>query len=206
MRKLVLAVAFLAAYGASVASSQPFDESWVEIAHAPVSYFVCPAGDGAWLTTAFAEGGVTVDGTITLHLLDILHDPIPFYPAEDIWLESSQGDLAHRIGGTIADRDTDAAGITVWQLPLRAGGTWTPGSTLRVMIAGMVLQRPGLQARHNSPDINGDLDVNLADLTAFASDYHGAYAYRSDYNWDGAINLTDVSAVAVHYGHAALRR
>ncbi len=206
MRFFLLAAAFLAASAASVATSQWFEESWAEIAHQPVSYFVCPAGDGVWLTTAFAEGGVTVDGTITLHLLDMLQDPIPFYPAEDIWIESSQDDLLHRTGGTIADHDTDADGITVWQLPLRAGGTWTPGSTLRVVIAGMILQRPGLQARHNSPDINGDLDVNLADLSAFAGDYHGVYAYRSDYNWDGAINLTDVSAVAAHYGHEALRR
>ena len=206
MRILVGFAVFLAASAAAVAMSQPFDESWAEIAHSPVSYFVCPAGDGVWLTTAFAEGGVMVNGTITLHLLDMLQDPIPFYPAEDIWLRSSHDDLVHRSGGTIADRDTNSDGITVWQLPLRAGGTWTPGSTLQVMISGMPLQQPGLQARHNSPDINGDLEVNLADLSAFASNYYGVYAYRCDYNWDGAINLTDVSALAMHYGHEALRR
>jgi hypothetical protein len=206
MRILVFAAAFLAASTAGVASAQWFDECWAEIAHQPVSYFVCPAGDGGWLSAAFAEGGATVNGTITLHMLDLLDDPIPYYPAEDIWLESSHDDLVFPVGGTIPDRDTDTNGITVWQLPLGAGGTWTPGSTLHVVIAGVSPVQPALQVRHNSPDINGDLEASLADLTAFATDYFGVYAYRSDYNWDGAINLADVSALAAHYGHVALRR
>jgi hypothetical protein len=46
------------------------------------------------------------------------------------------------------------------------------------------------------PDINGDLQVNLADLTAFSQDFHGDYDYRSDFHWDGQLDLTDLTIMA----------
>jgi hypothetical protein len=45
-----------------------------------------------------------------------------------------------------------------------------------------------------SPDLNGDLIVNLLDIAAFAADFFsGVYAYRSDFNNDGVLNLADIS-------------
>ncbi|MBU8921378.1 MAG: hypothetical protein KOO63_06115 [Bacteroidales bacterium] len=52
----------------------------------------------------------------------------------------------------------------------------------------------------NSPDITGDLDVNLADVSCFAQDYAGSYNYRSDFNYDGIINLADVSILSSSVG------
>jgi Dockerin type I domain len=45
----------------------------------------------------------------------------------------------------------------------------------------------------NSPDINGDLAVDLLDITTFIADLNGSYNYRSDFNFDGAIDLLDLS-------------
>ena len=54
---------------------------------------------------------------------------------------------------------------------------------------------------YNSPDINGDLIVNLTDISLFAVDFFGAvYMYRSDFNYDGAINLTDLAMLAPTIG------
>jgi hypothetical protein len=52
----------------------------------------------------------------------------------------------------------------------------------------------------NSPDINGDLQVNLSDVVAFTQDYFGAYNYRSDFFWDGVLNLSDVARMAQGMG------
>ena len=49
----------------------------------------------------------------------------------------------------------------------------------------------------NSPDLNGDLLVNLADLSLFAQDYFGPYNYRSDLRWDGDLDLGDLVVFAV---------
>ncbi len=52
----------------------------------------------------------------------------------------------------------------------------------------------------NSPDINGDLYVNLLDVAAFTRDYYGAYEFRSGLARDAVLNLADV-AVMVAYIH-----
>lgn len=45
-------------------------------------------------------------------------------------------------------------------------------------------------------DINGDLVVNLADLSLFATDFFVLYNYRSDFHFDGILNLLDVTRFA----------
>lgn len=47
----------------------------------------------------------------------------------------------------------------------------------------------------NSPDINGDLVVNLQDIQLFVADYHGAYSFRSDFNFDGEVDLSDLAVL-----------
>lgn len=77
----------------------------------------------------------------------------------------------------------------VWLLELPSG-TWSPLSSTPLSIS------------YNSPDINGDLRVDLSDVTFFAHDYFGVYDYRSDFNYDGVVNLTDVSMFAPELGAA----
>jgi hypothetical protein len=49
---------------------------------------------------------------------------------------------------------------------------------------------------YNSPDLNGDLVVNLTDLALFAGDFFGPYVLRSDLYRDSQINLQDLAVFA----------
>ncbi len=99
-------------------------------------------------------------------------------------------------GAFPADVDTDADGWTEWARPLRGGG-WSEGPAL-IYVEGFPAQYDNwysvesLPVRLLSPDIDGDLKVNLTDLVYFASDYFGAYTYRSDLSWDGCYSLSDI--------------
>ena len=55
--------------------------------------------------------------------------------------------------------------------------------------------------RFNSPDMNGDLVINLVDVSLFAQVYLGGYSYSADFYWDGLLNMVDVAILAQHYGH-----
>lgn len=44
----------------------------------------------------------------------------------------------------------------------------------------------------NSPDITGDLIVDLSDTVLFSSDISNVYNYRSDFNYDGVVNMSDL--------------
>lgn len=54
----------------------------------------------------------------------------------------------------------------------------------------------------SSPDLNGDLVVNIADYGAFSVVYTGDYDLQADYNHDGVVNLGDIAILAQHAGHA----
>jgi hypothetical protein len=52
-----------------------------------------------------------------------------------------------------------------------------------------------------SPDINGDLLVDLIDLSIFAAEFPpNPYGPCSDLNDDGAVDLIDLSNFAFHFG------
>lgn len=57
-----------------------------------------------------------------------------------------------------------------------------------------------LQLFINSPDINGDLRVNLTDNVWFARDLNGPYNYRSDFNYDGVIDSNDAAIMTQAVG------
>lgn len=128
--------------------------------------------------------------------------PIPGYPFQDIWWDDpGTGELSMCQGGSVADANTDGFGNTTIS-GAAAGGGWTL-SGCRVYLAGVaVLGGPtagllGLDV--NSPDINGDLIVNLVDLGAFSQDFNNpAYNFRSDFTCDGIENLADVGRFAIH--------
>lgn len=57
----------------------------------------------------------------------------------------------------------------------------------------------------NSADINGDGTVDLLDVTILSRDQDmlekaNIYNYRSDFNWDGAIDETDTPMMSAAWG------
>jgi hypothetical protein len=163
------------------------------------SLLVVPDGVGNPFTEAFDEQGNVVDATITLHLRDSQGMPFFFFPREDLWLETVDGGLVSCIWGLIADDHTDHNGMTQWIEPAIAGG-YSEGPVLVFVNGSPLTSNPGLPLRFNSPDINGDLVVNLADVVIFAGDYFSGYQYRSDLVRDGVLNLSDIALFSLHVG------
>jgi hypothetical protein len=189
-----LATLAAVALGASALATEIPDpaNSWYVIEGAAIgaSIYVVPDGSGRPLTEAYAEGGNVVDATITVYLLDIWGDPVPDYPAEDIWIATVDGGLVACPGGATADAPTDAFGETHFQDPLEAGG-WSATEAVQVFVAGLPLVGAPLELRLNSADIDGDLEVDLTDIVLFAQTL-GDYDYAVDYNYDGAVDLADI--------------
>lgn len=156
-------------------------------------------GAGYAFTQAHQAGGAVVDGTITLTLVNYLGDPLPNHPAEDFWLTTTLNGLVFPAGGTIADAATNASGITVWQQPLAAGGcTVTEGVV--VLVEGLPLNQAPVDLKFVSADINGDLLVNISDLSSFAAAYSGVYSACADLSYDGLINISDLTLFSQAYG------
>lgn len=164
-----------------------------------LSLVVLPDGSGdpfthAYLPSTSALGPQIVDATIMLQVLDTSDVPIANFPAEDLWLDSLDGGMVACTGGTIADVNTDSQGRTFWANPLRAGGH--SEARLQVYINGDSAIWDGAPIHVKSPDLDGNLLVNLVDVGLFASDFASGYAYRSDFNQDAALNLADVRILA----------
>lgn len=163
----------------------------VTAAPGPVSICNVPDGSGQRLRACYLYGGQEVDARITLTVLDMFDDPVFLYPHEDLWLESADGALAICPGGTVADEPTNIDGETTFSHQLFAGGQ---GIGTVVMINGDALDQEPFAIDHNSPDLTGDLVVDLSDIATWASDWAtGVYRYRSDLHWDGVLDISDVA-------------
>ncbi|MBK7769338.1 MAG: hypothetical protein IPI48_02060 [bacterium] len=167
----------------------------------PVMYNL-PNGLGTTFANARSTGGV-VNATITLTVLDGGGVPVANFSANDMWLEkeivASTGNFIACTGGTTADLNTNASGVTTWAAPLRAGG-WSTSKTLVVINGAALTSNTGLILQHNSADINGDGNANLSDIPLFVADFYGAYSFRSDLLFDGIVNLSDIPRVASGVG------
>jgi hypothetical protein len=186
----------------SFAGVGPCDYSTAERAYPgpeTVVVMVLPDGTGTPLSAARTLYSV-VDATVTINLLDCFGVPVSGYPSEDMWLESADGGLAMCVAGSIADANTDANGQAFWVQPLRAGGS--SQALTRVLLNGAPLTASaGLAISFNSPDINGDRVVNLTDVPMFATDFYSSvYMFRSDFFYDGTVNLSDVVQMAEGLG------
>lgn len=199
---MVLIFVLLAPLAASAQWGLP--ESTAEIAtDGALSLFCQPDGNGSPFPEAYVKngsGGMTVaaDATITLTLRDWYSDPVANFPAEDLWLEWSDAQTLHVCqAGTIADAPTDAYGMTAWTHPLQLGGY--SESKVLVSINGSILtSNSGFALSVNSPDINFDGIVNLADVGLFAADFASLpVSYRSDLANDGVLNVADVGKLAI---------
>ncbi len=184
----------------------------------PVQIMTSPGDGGSPLAQAVYFGGEPVDATITVQLWarsDFNPDdppppaPVAMYPREDIWLEAPG--LVPCWGPSLnPDADTDANGwFTFTSSPALSG--WTdPGGPypyLWVMVSGDALLDTDGQPimttiLTNSPDLDGNQVVDLADLAIFAGDFFGEYAFRSDFFWDGVVNLADVAQLAATFGES----
>jgi len=168
----------------------------------PVSVFSRPDGGGFGLDECWLQGSNTrIDATITVTVLDGWMDPVVNYPAEDIWIWSNV--IANFIAcpnGTIADHNTNSSGQTTFSLPLLAGGH---GFEAVVFLNGNPLwQSPFANFSFNSPDMNGDLVVNLTDIVFFAQIFEGGlgYDYSADFTYDQVVNLSDIVYMAQAIG------
>ncbi len=193
--------------GQAVAQVPELHCTAVTEASVPVALYTLPNGQGHSFTEAQPFGGYpNVDATITLTILDSAEEPIANYPQSDIWLESTSGGLMLPcVAGTTADANTDENGRTTFQEPLLAAGANEPyDDLLMVVISGMPINQPGLEIFINSPDINGDGDVALADVAIFAAVYldPADHPFLADFWWDGVVNIQDLVLFAQGYGAA----
>jgi len=154
------------------------------------SVFVTPAATGVPFTSAFAVGGGTVDATVTASLITNFGNPVPGYPAEDMWIATTGGGLVLCSGAGQPDGATDVNGQAFWTAPVAGGGN-SAGEDLQVFIAGMPLSF-SVPLYFNSADLNGDLQVNLSDISVFTQAL-AAYSWAADFNNDTVVNLSDIS-------------
>jgi len=159
-----------------------------------VALFSIPNGTGQNLTGAMNATGATVNGTITVTLLNPIGNPIANFPLEDIWLESLDGGLGICVTAN-PDADTDGAGQTFFTGSLNAGGNSfvADGGGLHVMVLGSSLVGSDLAYNMLSPDLDNTGSVDLSDTVMFVPLYTGGgYDKTIDFFWDGNINLSDL--------------
>ncbi|HPD72524.1 MAG TPA: hypothetical protein PLL30_12175 [Candidatus Krumholzibacteria bacterium] len=157
--------------------------------------FTLPNGAGAAFTNAKLAGS-TVDATLTLTVVNSDGNAIADYPAEDMWLVSTAGGLV-TCGNAVADAATDVNGMTVWQQPLNGGGHSLTEDAQAIIFGDPV---PNTAAVHFvSADINGDLTVNLSDITVFTQAL-SVYNAIADFNNDGVVNLSDITLMTQGIG------
>ena len=169
----------------------------------PAPLFACPQGDtdsfidqGWWISITIIEAGGGF--------------PVLGIPASDIWLIDSDplNDIVLCRGSMSsgADSTSNIDGMTTMSISTLAAGGCADG--ISVVVQGLVLTEPVdcvtprvVPINVRSPDLDGSLAVDLADLSIFASYYPpGAYDACSDFDLSGQVNVGDLAAFALHYG------
>jgi hypothetical protein len=171
-----------------------------------VSVETLPSGDGRPLNAARTSNGTpgntaVINATITLTVLDANGDPIYLYPSEDLWLQTTAGGLKVCPGGSVADFSTDIHGQTTFSRAVYGGGH-SEGEQTVVVINGSALVGSNMNILWNSPDISGDLKVDITDTVVYAGDalHPTPYHYRSDMLFDSQINISDTVLYAQGIG------
>lgn len=151
---------------------------------------ITPAGLGDIL------GGVP-GGTVTVTVRDADGNPIAGYPFQDMTLDDiGNGDLNICPGGSVADANTNASGVSTFTGAIAGGGFSQAG--VQVYLGGNPLAGAALPFEVNSPDITGDRVVNVQDLGQFSTDF-GSNTFKSDFSGDGVVNLSDVGIFSVAF-------
>lgn len=163
-------------------------------------YIYClPDGSGDALNNCRLIDGSYTDATITVTILDSNFNPVVNYPGEDLWVVYNYpAPYTICSGGISADSNTDSNGQTTFSGQFFSGGH---GQGAMITMYAVPLTQPPFDNYHfYSPDINGDLIVDLTDIIFFAEDYFGEYNYKSDFYFDGIINLSDIIVLAQSMG------
>ena len=159
------------------------------------------AGSGTVLVTPGGTSDTLADKgvTVTVNVVDNTGTPIAGYPFQDVYLDDAgTGEISLCQGGSVADGNTDASGVTTISGAIAGGGFTQNG--MQVYLAGVAIGS-ALSIDVNSCDINGDLQINLTDVGSFSSDFtSGVYAFRSDFQFDGIVNLGDIGLFAQKLG------
>ena len=162
---------------------------------------VCPAGDGPTLSSIGATVSITV-------LTCYCGEPLPGIPAEDFWIQQSSGPqpLCGYHLSSNADAASDANGQTTISGSIAAGGYFP--DDLHVVAQGMMIgvgcgtDNAAIPLVLVSPDITGDLVVDIVDLAIFAEAFSdGTVDPRMDFSGDGQIDVVDLSLFALHLHH-----
>jgi len=174
----------------------------------PVCLLAVPDGSGTPHSGARALGGEVVDATVRFRVITYEgQGPVYAYPWEDIWLAFDASTAVPCAWAEFsADEDSDADGTMQFSYPMAAGGR--SEGPVTIYLAGApawdenLQDLPPLPIAYNSPDIDGDLAVDLTDITLFTQDLGQGSGFRSDFNYDGVINLTDITLFTPHLGAA----
>ena len=166
--------------------------------------YVCPQGDGPELSDCGSIISITVK--------DQSGTPLDGVPAADFWLEGCSGGMAlcGGSGSSNADSASNALGNTTMSGGIAAGGC---DIGVVVVIQGVIVLAQStvcttyecLPIVITSPDINGDLIVDIIDLAAFAIGYTSPPKPLTpclDYNCDGLVDIIDFAVFAIHYLHS----
>ena len=173
----------------------------VEYAAGEATLLILPDGTGPAFSCARGADGGIVDATVRIQLVMEDGRPLQWIPAEDVWLDFGGGshltDCGVHASVIRPDADSDADGWMTFSRPVAAGG-WSAGPGRLYIMGYMATYRDWdpvglIPLRVNSPDITGDLHVNLSDVASFAADYLGGGGFRSDFFPDGNLDLVDLS-------------
>lgn len=190
-RLLSLAASALMVFGAaSLATAGIPSELTSTASSASGCLQVVPNGTGDTLSSK----GLTV----TVNVKDAAGFDIVGYPFQDVGLADNAGgaDVTLCTSGWLSSANTNASGVTTITGVGFAGGSTQGG--MRATVAGVrITSGLALDIDVVSPDMDGDLDVDLIDLSAvptgFAARFlNGVYNFQSDYTCDGSENLLDV--------------
>ena len=192
-RLLGLAVAGSMLLGLATSATAGVPDLTQSTASGPAStlqILITPAGLGSNLGTAGA--------TVTVTVRDANGTPIQGFPFQDVTLNDNGTDELNICpGGSVADANTDASGVTTFTGNIFGGGFTQNG--LQVYLGGNALAGPALSIDVNSCDITGDRAVNISDVGEFAVDFgSGGFVFRSDFIDDGELNIADVGEFAIH--------
>jgi len=167
----------------------------------PYTILVCPAGDGLTLAS--------IGATITVRLRDVTGMiPIVGVPASDYWLFDCNDQVALCGGSNSinADAASDADGMATISDAIAAGGQ---GDGTLVFVQGVFIEDCDfnplcLPIVWRSPDINGDLIVDLVDFSIFGPAFPSppsTYNPAADMDNDGIVDIVDFSIFGGHFLH-----
>ncbi len=172
------------------------------------------SADNCGRFTIAPGGGETLiegsnDYTIHINVRDINNDPVITLAATDLWLDLPGGLAACAGNFSQADAGTDGNGDAQFTGTIYGGtagdaadGVDCNDNDLYVYALCIVLNgNAPVCVAFDSPDLNGDLTVNVVDFGKFAADYNcaGSCDPCHDYNEDGATTVVDFGIFAGYY-------